>query len=252
MFVGFNLKHRRISFDKNNECYSSGMRTQELCKRLIYIKMIEYIKGNKVLNAESIMNYCFPKKKYHIFLSHSHNDLELAQMIADVLKAKHNLDVFIDSNIWLNYIDILNLVVKEYYLNNNDKILQAASHIQMMLMDSLNYMIDKTECLFFLNTPNSVPLKDNINSYTYSTWIFSEIEIAKIIRRIQPKRHNNFTKYFSESLGYRELKIVYKLGLENLISLSEDDFIKWINEKENTPEDALDSLYLKKKIIELR
>lgn len=56
----------------------------------------------------------------------------------------------------------------------------------MMLSTALNNMIDSTECLFFLNTPNSISLSNEITNeqkFTYSPWLYSELTTASIVEK---------------------------------------------------------------------
>ena len=40
----------------------------------------------------------------------------------------------------------------------------TTSHVHMMLSTALTEMIDKTECIMFYNTPNSVSLADDLET----------------------------------------------------------------------------------------
>ena len=60
--------------------------------------------------------------------------------------------------------------------------MNIAGHVHMMLSTALANMIDKTECIMFLNTPNSVSTRDT-KLKTYSPWIYNEIEITRIIEK---------------------------------------------------------------------
>ena len=54
-----------------------------------------------------------------------------------------------------------------------------------MLNSALNHMLDKTECLWFINTENSVIPLDKIGKpdQTISPWIYSEIVMANTLRK---------------------------------------------------------------------
>lgn len=51
-----------------------------------------------------------------------------------------------------------------------------------MLANSLTKMVDKTECIFFLNTPNSINYLEAVG-YTNSAWIYYELTVSKLIRK---------------------------------------------------------------------
>lgn len=256
MYRGFNIECEDSSI--NNTYYQIGNEIQNAKKEEIKKKFKQYFIDNHKLNGRDIMNEWFPKKDYHIFLSHSHKDLKLALSIAGKLKEEHGLDVFVDSNVWLNSNDLLKIIDNEFCKNtyntnyNYDARNYSTSHVHMMLMNSLNSTINSSEALFFLNTPNSISAKEVIKQETFSPWIFAEIETSKIINKITPKRLFRKTRMFSElQKGYvslnesanRELQISYELELGHLADLNSYEFESWINGFYSSPENALDSLY---------
>lgn len=256
MYRGFNIKYKDNAL--SNNYYQIGSEIQNAKKEEIKKKFKQYLIDNETLNGKEIMNVWFPKNNYHIFLSHSHKDLELALSIAGRLKEEHNLDVFVDSNVWLNSNDLLKIIDNEFCKNtyntnyNYDARNYSTSHVHMMLMNSLNSTINCSEALFFLNTPNSISAKEVIKQETFSPWIFAEIETSKIINKITPKRLFEKTKMFNKlEKGYvslnesanRELQISYELELGHLTDLGPDEFEKWINGFYDSPENALDNLY---------
>lgn len=127
----------------------------------------------------------------------------------------------------------------------------STSHINLMLMNSLNIMIDKCEALFFLNTPNSIS-KETIKQKTNSPWIFSEIQVSKMIRKKTPNRLVRETKLFSANEGLvslnesnRTLQIEYEMNLNHLHKILPNDFEEWVYQQYTTSDEALDSLYAK-------
>ena len=261
MYRGFNLKLDEDYFLKQNIFSTQEINEYEKLG-LSSLKnndfLLKYIEEVEELEGDRIMQECFPNdiKEYNIFLSHSHKDMRIALIIAGLLKSKYKIEVFIDSTVWLNYIDLLKCI-DDYYCKSKEKIKErydynskeyydydirnySTSHINLMLMNSLNMMIDKCEVLFFLNTPNSISI-DNIGQKTNSPWIFSEIQTSKIIRKKIPNRNiplMESTKYFST-----DLKISYPLELDHLTNISRYNFLKWINGNYNNPNSALDGLY---------
>ncbi|MFK8298854.1 hypothetical protein ACI76O_10790 [Capnocytophaga cynodegmi] len=266
MYRGFNLKLDKRIFDNNSEIryYSRKelkFKEEQEDDNKGFERLEKVLEGTEILDGNQIMKDWFPiEGKYHIFLSHSHRDLELAYAIAGKLREKHNLNVFIDSLVWGYCDDLLEKIDKKYCrgtiegLYDYKKRNYSTSHIHMMLMNSLNQMIDRCEALFFLNTPNSVSIKDiSDESKTASPWIFSEIMMSQLIRKKTPKRLLKHTRLFSEeSLNYTtlnestspELNIKYQLELNHLSELSNDEFSEWIASDYDTPEEALNSLYL--------
>lgn len=254
MYRGFNLKlDKDIFSDKEINYYSRIAETKisDSMKNFPHL-YISIFKDKNILDAKQIMNKFFPQyNRFDIFLSHSHNDLNLALTIAGILKKEFHLNVFVDSIVWKNCTDLLRSIDNEYcrikkgsydYNKRN----YSTSHVYLILMNSLNMMIDECETLFFLNTPNSISLEDNLDNLddldrTLSPWIFSEIQTSKIIRKKIPNRNiplMESTKYFST-----DLKISYLLELDHLTEMSQDNFLKWIYSDYDNPNEALDGLY---------
>lgn len=256
MYRGFNIKcnNREI----NSNYYAIGNQIQNAKKEEIKKKFEQYVIDKETLNGNQIMDEWFPKNEYHIFLSHSHDDLDLALNIAGRLKYEHDLNVFVDSNVWLNCNDLLKIIDDHYCRNLNDTNYNyqarnfSTAHVHMMLMNSLNSTINNSEALFFLNTPNSISTKDVIKQETFSPWIFAEIETSKIINKVTPERLFRKTKMFSKShqeyvalneSANRELQISYEMELGHLTDLDSYDFERWMSNHFITPESALDRLY---------
>lgn len=254
MHRGFNLKlDEDIFSDKKINYYSRIAETEisDSMKNFSHL-YISIFKDKNILDAKQIMKEYFPQyNRFDIFLSHSHNDIDLALTIAGILKKEFHLNVFVDSIVWKNCTDLLRSIDNEYcrikkgsydYNKRN----YSTSHIYLILMNSLNIMIDECETLFFLNTPNSISLEDNLDNLddldrTLSPWIFSELQTSKIIRKKIPNRNiplMESTKYFST-----DLKISYPLELDHLTEMSPDIFLKWINRYYYNPNEALDDLY---------
>ncbi|MDX1956930.1 MAG: hypothetical protein SFU98_00055 [Leptospiraceae bacterium] len=194
----------------------------------------------------------FPQINSDIFISHSHRDEKLAITFAGWLNAKFGLKCFIDSCIWGYGNKLLEIIDRKYCPNEKggydyDKRNVSTSHVHMMLSSALAMMIDKTECLFFLNTNNSsISLDDigRVENKTLSPWIYYEIGIARMIRIRVPQSHR---KVFSKSLlleGDEYLKIAYPLNINHLSELTLDNLIKWVeNYSLKNREHPLDILY---------
>lgn len=214
-----------------------------------------YLLNNSVLDGSSIQADWFPNIKADVFISHSHGDEAFALTIAGWLKRKFNLTAFIDSCVWGYSDDLLNKLNDKYSKNtdgnfNYEKSKFAASHVHIMLSTALNKMIDSTECLFFLNTSNSIYKLGNDNLKTLSPWIYYETTISKTIRERIPNRIK--TIYFSnerldESVlakAQDSLKIAYNQDLKHMQMLSVNNLKIWqLYKSQNPNENSLDLLY---------
>jgi hypothetical protein len=187
-----------------------------------------------------------------VFISHSHEDEDLAIFLSGWLSKKHGIKSFIDSCLWGYSNDLLKEIDSVYSWTDRtksfysyDKVNYSSSHIHMMLSNALAMMIDKSECFIFLNTPKSVePFKEM--DTTKSPWIYSEIVFSKLIEKKAPNRPMKLTEKFSNFSGdKKKLDIKYNLDLTHLTSIDFASFFeKWGGVKYPSKNAALDSLYL--------
>jgi hypothetical protein len=99
----------------------------------------------------------------------------------------------------------------------------------MMLSVALTQMMDNTESIWFLNTPNSITPYDTI-SKTESPWIYAEIAMTQLIRQKDISEYR--VKRIMESLkkAYSEggkLEVEYDIDLGHLTTLSVDNLCTW-------------------------
>lgn len=190
---------------------------------------------DSVLDGNMIMDKWFKRVDADVFISHSHDDLPLALALSGYLYKKLDIKCFIDSLIWSKADDLLKNIDEKYSLNIPDdryydykKRNFSTSHVHNMLLMSITHMIDETDCLFFLNTPNAMPLEEGIKKQTLSPWIYSEIEISRVIRKKMNK--SSEIQYFSasedkilepvlESQGLEQLHVGYELNTDHLLSM---------------------------------
>lgn len=182
-------------------------------------------------------------------------------------RKKFNLRCFVDSLVWGYSDDLLLEIDKEYCYNKKNKTYYyqnrniTTSHVRTMLSVSLMQMIDSSECLFFLNTPNSINSLDNqiqnkrskgynIDS-TRSPWIFNELITASIIRKRLPDRYEKLRKgeirHSSGQFSALQESVVpdfkYQLeGLADLIQIDRNILKQW-HDYDGEAINSLDILY---------
>ena len=193
-----------------------------------------------ILDGDKIMKDWFPEIEADVFISHSHKDLERSKVLAYWLYGRYGIKSFIDSNIWGYADDLLKIIDNKYCKNQGKKSYNytkrnySTSHVHMMLMTALNKMIDKTECVIFIDTPNS-NVGDGINNKTLSPWIYGELETTRIIRKRWPERKAKVSE---------GRQIEYSIDIQHLIDLNVDLLNEWDKfKKNNAPKEALDNLY---------
>lgn len=262
MFKGFNMHvtdHEKEILIANY--YEYGKSLYNNTKNEISTKLDSYIGVNGYMDCSRLQEDWFPTLlDNHIFLSHSHQDEQLAISISGWLHKKFGLKTFIDSCVWgysdklLHEIDNKYSKIPNRELYEYQSVKKTTSYIHMMLSTALNKMIDSTECVIFLNTDNSILQAENIiSTQTQSAWIYSEINTTSFIKEKRPTRYSG-KLYHSDIMlieNYQEaFKPTFDLDLRHLISLCYSDFnnMKSVNRQIN-PEIILDNLYLAKKII---
>lgn len=254
MYRGFNLK---IPNDFNNpNLLKLGKEILRLTNESVKDSIDKYLLNNGSLDGNKIIENWFPEFTSHIFLSHSHKDEEKAMVLAAMLYKEFEILTFVDSTVWGYSNELLKKIDNKYCLHPNgenydyEKRNYSTAHVHLMLSTALNNMIDKSECLFFLNSPNSISTSTEINQKTNSPWIFSEIATSKIIRKQTPKRLKRETRVYSSNemkmmneSAQIQLNVEYELELSHLQDLNTNDIMKWINTKAISAENALDNLY---------
>lgn len=253
MFKGFNLNLKKTDLiekphDTYRACLNYILNKNDLLnehKEIVKTELDKYLAPDGVLSGTDMQKDWFPQVKADIFISHSHADEDCAKALADWLYQELGLTSFIDSCIWGYVNDLLAAIDKKFCKNENERTYNyskrnlSTSHVHMMLSSALAMMIDKTECLIFMNTPNSIrpaQAKDE----TLSPWIYSEIAISQIVRKQELKRKVNFSKSLNESEKKDWLK--YELDLRHLTEL-DISTLKSIARKGYKGCEALDKLY---------
>lgn len=233
MYRGFSIDD--ISFD-NMDCLAEEFDAQ-FSKPAIHNNLEKYRKINGDLDASAIQEDLFPQWDFDVFISHSHDDEILAKALAWWLQKNFNLKVFVDSAVWGYFSTLLKGI------RCNTTLLDAVSHAHMMLTMALMTMIDRTECLFFLNTPKSINLDEKFNMGTYSPWLYTEIGISRMIEKKLSRRPCNFSK---ENLREKKLlksSMWYQTAISHLTTLDAGDLNSWKRNYQKTPKHPLDVLY---------
>lgn len=254
MFKGFNLKVTSDSLENTlpNIKHFSSIESSKVQKN---IKEISNYLKNGVLDGSKIKSDWFPEGNFDIFLSHSHADKDLALLIANVLRVNFGLNVFIDSEVWGFADNLLREIDDKYALAPSKETYEyqvrnrTTSNVHLMLNSALNEIIDKSECLIFLNTNKSVYTDKNLydeKTYTASPWIMSELYFSSRVRRHFPDRYKQnmaFNESLRKSVSSNEQAFVmlHDLPVSHLEPLTEKNLINWLQQEDTT--DPLGYLY---------
>ena len=249
MYRAFN-----VALESNKYLGYVNTRQYENDKSISLQKLQRIINSRDIIQAWEIKKLLLPSKRYDIFISHSHKDLELAKGFANYLYLFFNVTCFIDSLYWGNIDELQNelnelhltydgVTKKSYY--DYEKTLQVAKHADMILASALTEMIDNCECVFFLNTDNSVIRGTEAMSKneTYSPWIYHEVFTTTIIQKKQRSKFNE-SYQFRDNAIKQIPDISYGLDLSGMTVLREEDIFEWeIKINSNKDKHPLDVLY---------
>lgn len=226
----------------------TGKKIMEDKKESIYKQLKEYIREDGYIDFTNLQEDWFPIVDADVFISHSHADIDTINALVGWLHEEFKVSVFVDSYIWNYCNDLLREIDEKYCKHSNgesfdyDKRNFSTTHVHMMLANALNKMIDKTECVIFLETDNSLSVKNDIEKGTSSAWIYSELITTSIISRRIPKRLTGkqveIREYFNENM-----KPLYRVNLEHLIKVEASDLNGIAKCKLNGEKAYLDKLY---------
>jgi len=191
MFTGFDLKTTKTFRDYRADAQRIFRDHKAKTKQ----ELDKFLLGDASLDGTAMQNNWFPEIEANIFISHSHTDEDLAKGLAGFLYRRFGLVSFIDSCVWGYADDLLQKIDDDYCLNekkgvyNYGKRNYSTSHVHMMLATALTMMIDKAECIIFINSPESISTSDTIENRTRSPWIYHEIGMTQLVRRRSRVEH---------------------------------------------------------------
>lgn len=253
MYIKFKIEKLfyidNLSEEEKKEYLEKGEKIFSTQKEEVNRKIKEYLLPDKSIDVQRLSEDWFKEVEADIFISHSHKDKKEAIILSGILYEKFKLKCFIDSTIWGNSLDLLKEIDENYNkLANGSYSYEgstwAASNVHLILMIALKKMIDKSECILFLKTPNSIKIDKSINKKenTASPWIFAEIEIANSIEITKPERYELDS---TNKLGYAEnylLGFSYQTNLDEFYDINDEIFEDWLGERSKN-KNALDILY---------
>lgn len=243
MYVGFELEGLTKSFFGNAFGLYLGLGKKQFSEntKTIETTLESFLNDDGTLNGDKMQSAWFPKIKADIFISHSHADEKLMIAFAGWLKFHFKLNVFIDSCLW-NYSKDLQIMLDEEYENRGinqdgewidyDAVMLSSSHVHMMLNTALMQMIDTTECIIFVNTPNSVKPKAVIDKII-SPWIYSELAMTKLVRKKELKEYRKIEIMFEhheKTYSEKKIPIEYNLKTSHLMKLDLNLLKKWMRD----------------------
>lgn len=256
LYSKFNLEMSNNFCDSETRNYFyKGQQIYEKYQKDLNKQLKSLVFDGDKLDGTTIQKNWFDAMKADVFLSHSHKDIDQVKAFAGWLYENFNLVAFIDSCVWGYCDDLLKEIDNTFCKNSEDNTYDynlrnhTTSHVHIMLATAITEMIDNTECIIFINTPNAISLSNDIdkiqrgeNKVTLSPWIYHELAMTSVIRRRELKDTRKKVKYekFSESVGIEHEVNRY---LKNMISINERELMLWKNKYKKFNGFSLDLLY---------
>lgn len=232
MYTGFNVKinSNNLTTLAQSEYIYTGKNIKKKHEMNVHRNLDQILHESDVINGDLVQNLWFPQEIFgdenFIFISHSHKDEDLVIRLAGFLYEEFKIMSFIDSCVWL-YSDTLNKKLNNcneieggycHCCNCND-FTKNIGYVHMMLASSIMAMIDKCECVFFLNTPSSI----NKNDKTESPWIYYELNIADIV-----KKESKIEQYLTEGVTEFICKSMeFSPKLNDMTPINEKTLMNW-------------------------
>lgn len=259
MFATFKMDLPESAGEIREQYYKKGLKVYSAHKQKVKESLDRYLSVDGELKASEIEKDWFPSFKADVFLSHSHKDekdvIAFAGLLNDI-----GLTAFIDSCVWGYADDLLKQIDNKYCVSKTkpdgsvdtydyQRRNQSTAHVHMMLNGALLKMMDSTECLIVLDTPNALKAKDISNGTTNSGWIYSELLMSKFLRKTYPIRKSmNFA--LSESVRHDGLSVEYDADIKHLMIISMKDIIIATEDGKYSGLGVLDQLYFTKGLCE--
>ncbi len=249
MYRGFKLDIQ----DEFEEYFEKGRSLYVRDKAHIKHSLSSFLSDDGMLDGSKIEDNWFKQIKADVFISHSHEDRRIAIALAGWLSSL-GIRAFVDSCIWGNSDELLRLIDNEHcyqsltHTYSYERRNRTTSHVHMMLSTALMKMIDKTECLFFINTPRSISTSEVVDQ-TESPWIYAELSMTELIRinipsRVLDEERRTFSKGGRVEMFEHVQIMKHNVNLKHLRDLSVEGLLRWANFGSYSNADvALDKLY---------
>jgi hypothetical protein len=242
MYRSFNL----ADFNWSAVSADAGTNENDSNKRAVKAALEQFITGEKI-DGSKMCDYWFPEIKADVFISHAHEDTTNAIKLASFLKEHFRLNCFIDSCVWGYAGDLLKQIDDKFCLSPGGETYDyqkrngSTAHVHMMLSSALGMMLDRTECIIFLETPVSIT-SDDATKKTKSPWLYLELGLLNILRQKEPKRMR--LESFSAKRAFANLQIEYVVELGNLATLNAEILQGWLATRRDARDAGVHSLDL--------
>jgi len=259
MFRAFQLSGLAGLSEPIPDLYSSASEKEEETAAAVVKDLRELLRPDGEVDASLIQNLWFPQVQVDVFISHSHKDQTQALNLAGFLYKAFGIRTFVDSSVWKIGDELLREIDNMFCRNDDDTTYSyvkrngTTAHVHMMLTAALSKMLDRTECVVFLNTPNSITPRASSRN-TNSSWIYLELALIDVLQTREPKRP--LAKSLVEGTLSRgvekraDFKPFYPVSMSRLRALALDHVFEWarawteiVRQSEDARIHPLDVLY---------
>jgi len=255
MYAAYQIQN--LEFNESAELIKLGQESENTTKEIVNQLIASFVKPDGAVDAASMMGAWFPQTNANVFISHARADKDFAHALSGWLQRRFHLKPFIDSCVWSHADHLLKKIDNKwcYQEDSNtyayEKRNVTTVHVHMMLSTALTKMMDSCECVFFLNTDNSINSKSiedmvaGVNEITHSPWLFHEISMMQLLRRKSKEAHRGELKLASEGKEVRASFVArfdYPVDLKDLPVVTVADINRW-HKSESKQNNALDTLY---------
>lgn len=198
---------------------------------LIKQKLSELLKPvNGIIDGDKVKDLIFPTDgeyfpSFDVFISHSHNDTDKAERLADYLRENCGKQPFLDNYVWSSADSLLNEIDRIWCRNADGKFFNyqkrnfSSSHVHTMLSMAIFEMIARCESFIFIESNDSIDyraLKKN-NTRTQSPWIYQELQYAEMLSAAIKS-----SNLIAEQRHFSNLNIGYQIDLKDFSVLTAD------------------------------
>lgn len=247
MFRGFELT---VDEDFFQGFQDAGLAQHSENKRRVGGRLDEFRGESGDILSKKMTAAWFPEVDAQVFISHAHKDSPLALGLSGHLRKRFGLRSFVDSAVWGYSDDLLQILDKEFCYNEESgtygykKRNRSTSHVHMMLSVALSRMIDRCECIIFINTPQSISSREYIGGQaTNSPWIYSELAMTSLIARRTLDAHRGTKATAATESFQKDLNVSYEVDLDHLTKLNQRTYQRWAASTQVAGTKALDVLY---------
>jgi len=247
MYRGFQLLPDTEDF---SDWVTEGEAVYDQARRAVRPALHELLRPGNIISADDMREAWFPALNADVFISHSHSDAEIAKGLVGWLDGVFGLRAFVDSLVWGYAPDLLRQIDNEFCLLDGgpsydySKRNRSTSHVHAILASALTQMLDKTECVIFLRTPQSIDAGEIAGEQTPATaspWIFHELAMTKWIRKSAPARLAGMEKVAKRR--DESYQVQYSVKLDHLPVMHPGHLVRWRDAWRARGGHALDVLY---------